>query len=168
MAVYALVLHIPRHLFIGAWLFYWPPNCGGGFAEHGRAFIAAGFLFLQSRYVVRSRVVQVARRHYAPVGFKAHSGTCRQGRLMGLAKIIWFRRVVIALACTGVAFALYIFSFGPVTRFCGANANTGFDDLPFLVRFIYAPRAELMKPGVLPNIIWQPINQYDAWWIGAG
>ncbi len=75
------------------------------------------------------------------------------------------RRAVLRLAFLVAIFVLYIFSSGPVARLCGATANTGFDDLPLVVRFIYAPYVELMKPGILPNALWQPLNRYDAWWI---
>jgi hypothetical protein len=81
------------------------------------------------------------------------------------SKIVWLKRGFMLLAILFVAFLLYIFSFAPVTRLCGATANTSWNDLPAAVRFIYTPYDALMQPGVLPYAIWRPLNRYDAWWI---
>ena len=80
-----------------------------------------------------------------------------------LPKIIRLKRTFLVLAFVIALFLLYIFSFGPVVWLCGATANTGFDDLPAVVRLIYAPRLELLHH--LPYVFWDPVALYDAWWI---
>ena len=81
------------------------------------------------------------------------------------SKIVWLKRALLTLAVMIAAFVLYILSFGPVTRLCGATTNTMWKDLPPVVRLIYAPHRALMQPGVLPYTLWRPLNRYDAWWI---
>jgi hypothetical protein len=84
-----------------------------------------------------------------------------------LQQIVRLRRALLVMAFVVAAFFIYLFSFAPVARLCGATENTSFDDLPSVVRFIYTPQQELMEHHLLPYILWDTIARFDAWWIGS-
>jgi hypothetical protein len=78
--------------------------------------------------------------------------------------IVWLKRTLRLVLFLGGPLVLYMLSFAPVARLCGAP-HVLFEDLPPAVRVFYTPYAFLYYH--LPEGVFHPLNQYGSWWING-